>query len=433
MGMAKYKTGLVVYATGYGLLCLGGLAYHAAREEMSTRGSVAIILVQATEEGRPDCGDISVGGLRTLDRELRTLRLAGIDSCTVLFEGSSPSIEFDTSVFFAERRPSDALRARLADASAGRTVVVLRGDLPLLTAPTVSFLIEQHESAPSSVLLDVTGSLCITSGSGSWIDALLSTGDCGTMAADMGPEEVLRVAVAHEEDVMRFDDPARLGDIARVVRERTSARLASEGVFLVDPERITVDDLVSVGAGTTLLSGVHLLGATRIHPGCTIGPDCLIADSTVEQGCTVYYSVLESAHVRERTRIGPFTHLRPGADVGPEARLGNFVEVKAARLERGVKAGHLAYIGDAQIGPDVNVGAGTITCNYDGKTKAQTIIEEGAFIGSNTALVAPVRIGQGAFVAAGSTITEDVPPNARAFGRARQVVKPKKENEEDAG
>ena len=121
--------------------------------------------------------------------------------------------------------------------------------------------------------------------------------------------------------------------------------------------------------------------------------------------------------------MGPYAHLRPGADVGPEARIGNFVEIKSARLARGVKAGHLAYIGDADVGEDANIGAGTITCNYDGESKYRTIIEKGAFIGSNATLVAPVTIGEDAYVAAGSAITEDVPASGLAFGRARQVNK----------
>ncbi|MCK5585665.1 bifunctional UDP-N-acetylglucosamine diphosphorylase/glucosamine-1-phosphate N-acetyltransferase GlmU, partial [Candidatus Bipolaricaulota bacterium] len=148
-----------------------------------------------------------------------------------------------------------------------------------------------------------------------------------------------------------------------------------------------------------------------------------IEDTSIEVGCIVRYSFIEQARIRERTTVGPYAHLRPGADVGPEARIGNFVEIKSARLARGVKAGHLAYIGDADIGEDANIGAGTITCNYDGESKHRTIIEKRAFIGSNATLVAPVTIGEGAYVAAGSAITEDVPALGLAFGRARQVNK----------
>lgn len=208
-----------------------------------------------------------------------------------------------------------------------------------------------------------------------------------------------------------------------VARESIVRGLIERGVIIPDPDRTYADESVFVAPGSTLYPGTHLRGKTSIGPDCRIGPDCWIEDSSVEDGCIVRYSVIESSRIRAGSSVGPYAHLRPGADIGPEARVGNFVEVKAARLERGAKAGHLAYIGDADIGPEVNVGAGTVTCNYDGSAKNRTVIEAGAFIGSNASLVAPVRIGEGAIVAAGSTITEDVPARSKAFGRARQVVK----------
>jgi len=207
------------------------------------------------------------------------------------------------------------------------------------------------------------------------------------------------------------------------IRRRVLDALQASGVIILDPERTTVAESAEVAAGAVLFPGAIILGASTIGANARIGPDCWIEDSTVEDGCTVRYSVVESARVRAGSAVGPYAHLRPGADVGPEARVGNFVEVKAARLERGVKAGHLSYIGDADIGEGANIGAGTITCNYDGSAKHRTTIGAGAFIGSNAALVAPVTIGDGALVAAGSTITEDVPPESLAFGRARQVNK----------
>ncbi len=199
--------------------------------------------------------------------------------------------------------------------------------------------------------------------------------------------------------------------------------LLERGVVVPDPDRVYVDPEADVGSGTVLLPGTYLRGRCRIGVSCRIGPDCWIEDSTVDSGSIVWYSVLESARVREDSRVGPYTHLRPGSDVGPEARVGNFVEVKAARLGRGAKAGHLAYIGDAEVGEGVNIGAGAVTCNFDGVAKHRTVIEDGAFIGTNASLIAPVRIGKGAIVGAGSTITDDVPPQSLALGRARQVVK----------
>jgi len=199
--------------------------------------------------------------------------------------------------------------------------------------------------------------------------------------------------------------------------------LMQSGVEVIDPDRTYVGENVQVAPGAVLFPGTHLRGSTSIDSGCHIGPDCWIEDSIIGKECIVRYSCLEQSRIRERTTVGPYAHLRPGSDVGPEARIGNFVEIKDSRLERGVKAGHLAYIGNADVGEDANIGAGAITCNYDGESKHRTIIEKGAFIGSNAVLVAPVTIGEGAYVAAGSAITEDVPAAGLAFGRARQVNK----------
>lgn len=206
-------------------------------------------------------------------------------------------------------------------------------------------------------------------------------------------------------------------------RRHVVEALIQSGVDIIDPDRTYVGQDVKVAPGAVLFPGVHLRGATTIGAGCSIGPECWIEDCVIDQECTIRYATLEQARVREHTIVGPYAHLRPGADVGPEARVGSFVEIKNARLEKGVKAGHLAYIGDADLGQDVNVGAGTITCNYDGTEKHRTVIGRGAFIGSNASLVAPVTIGEGAYIAAGSAITEDVPPTGLAFGRARQINK----------
>jgi len=232
-------------------------------------------------------------------------------------------------------------------------------------------------------------------------------------------------------DERRHGEDAELDPVAR---KRVLDALRGIGVTVVDPDRTYVGEAVSVAAGTVLYPGTHLRGATTVGPGCRIGPDCWIEDTAIEDRCTVRYSVLEGSRVRADSTVGPYAHLRPGADVGPEARVGNFVEVKEARLGPGVKAGHLAYIGDADVGEGTNVGAGTITCNYDGVAKHRTVIEKDVFIGSNAALVAPVTIGEGAVVAAGSTITEDVPAGGLAFGRARQVNKRSdRKTEEGAG
>jgi bifunctional UDP-N-acetylglucosamine pyrophosphorylase/glucosamine-1-phosphate N-acetyltransferase len=179
-----------------------------------------------------------------------------------------------------------------------------------------------------------------------------------------------------------------------------------------------------VGPDTVVHPGVHLEGGTTVGAGCVIHAGVRIVDSTIEDGVVINnHCVITESHVRRGARVGPFAHIRPASDVGEDAHIGNFVELKKTTLGAGSKANHLAYLGDATIGSKVNVGAGAITCNYDGKVKSPTIIEDGAFIGSDSQLIAPVRVGAGAYVAAGSSITEDVPPGALAIARGRQVNK----------
>ncbi len=258
----------------------------------------------------------------------------------------------------------------------------------------------------------------------------------GSVPQEESPDELLGklVAALHPRtasltwpggrELRRIGDRWDLSQAEAWLRERTARRLALEGVTVVDPLHTYIGPKVKVGEDTTILPGSHLLGETRVGSDCLIGPDAYLADTEVASGARIWYSVLEGAWVGEGARIGPYAHLRPGARIGRGARIGNFVEIKNAELGEGVRAGHLAYIGDAEVGPGTNIGAGTITCNYDGVKKHRTVIGKWAFIGSNTALVAPVTVGEGAVVGAGSVITEDVPPYALALGRARQVIKP---------
>jgi bifunctional UDP-N-acetylglucosamine pyrophosphorylase/glucosamine-1-phosphate N-acetyltransferase len=201
-------------------------------------------------------------------------------------------------------------------------------------------------------------------------------------------------------------------------------KLMSEGVTIFYPDTCVIDCDVEVGADTTIEPFVQLLGKTRIGGDCRIRSYSVIQNSQigdevlVKPGC-----VLDEANVANGAVLGPFSHLRPGSEIGEEAHVGNFVETKKIRLGKRSKANHLTYLGDAEIGEGVNIGAGTITCNYDGVNKYKTIIENGAFIGSDATLVAPVRVGKGAYVAAASCITDDVPAESLALGRAKQVVK----------
>jgi bifunctional UDP-N-acetylglucosamine pyrophosphorylase/glucosamine-1-phosphate N-acetyltransferase len=200
--------------------------------------------------------------------------------------------------------------------------------------------------------------------------------------------------------------------------------LLEEGVTIFYPHTCVIDSDVEVGADTVIEPFVQLLGKTKIGADCRIRSYSVIGNSTLGDRVTVKPgTIMEDSRVGAGAVLGPYTHMRPGSEVGEGAHLGNFVETKKIKLGKGSKANHLSYLGDAEIGEAVNIGAGTITCNYDGVNKHKTVIEDGAFIGSDSTLVAPVKIGRGAYVAAASCITEDVPEDALALGRARQSVK----------
>lgn len=197
--------------------------------------------------------------------------------------------------------------------------------------------------------------------------------------------------------------------------------LRAAGVTLLDPSTTFMDDDVTIGGGTVIHPGVTLEGRTRIGANCRIRSWVRITDSTIGDNVFINDScVIVESRVDDDGRVGPFAHLRPGSHMKDASHVGNFVELKKTVLGEGSKANHLAYLGDATIGARVNIGAGTITCNYDGVKKHPTVIEDGAFIGSDSQLVAPVTIGAGAYVAAGSSITEDVPPGALGIARGRQ-------------
>ena len=236
--------------------------------------------------------------------------------------------------------------------------------------------------------------------------------------------EVETITVDDPTEIRGVNSQSELAELGSVVRQTRVAELMAAGVTVEDPATTYVGPDVEVGADTLLHPNVYLEGRTRIGAACEIHAGSRIVDSTIGEGTVVFnYCVIEDAVVGPRVRLGPFARLRPGSDVREDAHVGNFVELKKTVLGKGSKANHLAYLGDATIGDGVNVGAGTITCNYDGTTKHPTVIEDGVFIGSDSQLVAPVTIGKGAYVAAGSSITEDVPAGSLAIARGRQVVK----------
>jgi len=238
------------------------------------------------------------------------------------------------------------------------------------------------------------------------------------------------VSLEHVRDEVAHDAPPEESgkrETITTVSARPDPRafwLAGNGVTIKHPESCVIDPEVEVAAGTVVEPFVQLLGKTRIGANCRIRSFSVIENCTLGDGVLIRQScVLEDSTIADGAQIGPFAHLRPGSEIGENAHVGNFVETKKAKLGKGAKANHLTYLGDAEIGEGTNIGAGTITCNYDGVNKTKTIIGKNAFIGSDSTLVAPVTIGDGAYVGAASCITKDVPADALAVGRGHQVTK----------
>ncbi|MCC7008268.1 MAG: bifunctional UDP-N-acetylglucosamine diphosphorylase/glucosamine-1-phosphate N-acetyltransferase GlmU [Acidobacteria bacterium] len=352
------------------------------------------------------------------------------------------------------------------------TLLVLYGDVPLLQASTLQRLLEHHRSrgAAATVLTanlpdpfgygrivrDAQGRLTriVEERDASGDQRSIREINSGIYAFDLNPlfpalhsigadnaqgEYYLTdlVAMYHQRrlplETLTIDDAGELrgvntrlelADLGVVVRDRKRRSLMLAGVTLEDPSSAHIDDDVEVGSDTVIGPNVLLTGRTTIGAGCRIHAGVRISDSAVADGGVVLdHSVIVHSTIGRGATVGPFAHLRPGSRIGEAAHIGSFVETKNATFGARSKAGHLTYLGDATIGQDVNIGAGTITCNYDGERKHDTVIEDGVFIGSDSQLVAPVTIGRGAYVAAGSSITESVPAGALAVGRARQVVK----------
>ena len=369
-----------------------------------------------------------------------------------------------------------ALAARAAAADAQR-VLIVHADLPLLTAETFAALARaQREQGADLAFLTVElddptgyGRVLRANGRGAGYGAQhgavagiveetetdadtrrIREVNTGVYAADaawlwealerLGPgprgevylPDVIRAGLEAGRSVHahRIEDPAEaqqvntraeLARADRALRDRVRAELMAGGVTLVDPAATYVDAGVEVGEDTTLLPGTHLLGATAVGRECEIGPHAVLRDMLVGDGCTIGGSTLEGSTLADGVRVGPYCHVRPGSTIEADVHLGNYVEVKASRVGARSRVGHFSYLGDADIGSEVNIGAGTITANYDGVDKHRTEIGDGAFIGSDSMLVAPLRVGAGARTAAGSVVTRDVPDGALAIGAPARV------------
>ena len=353
------------------------------------------------------------------------------------------------------------------------TALLLYADVPLLQPATLHRLVEHHRASgaaatvltatvpdPSGygrIVRDKSGRIAriVEERDGSAEERTIREINSGIYALELGPlfTSLHRLATDNAQgeyyltdlvamyvqsgmvvETLQLDDATEvrgvnsrveLAEMARVMLDRKRRALMLDGVTLEDPATVYVEMDVEVGADTILAPGVTLTGGTAIGERCHVHAGCRISDSRIDADVTILdHSVIVDSIVQSHASVGPFAHLRPGSEVGSHAKVGNFVELKKTHLGPGSKAGHLAYLGDAVIGADVNIGAGTITCNYDGARKHTTTIEDGVFIGSDSQLVAPVTVGRNSYVAAGSSITEDVPEDALAVARSRQTNKP---------
>jgi bifunctional UDP-N-acetylglucosamine pyrophosphorylase/glucosamine-1-phosphate N-acetyltransferase len=349
------------------------------------------------------------------------------------------------------------------------TLVLLSGDVPLLTASTLRRLVETHEAASAAATVVTAmverpygyGRIVRTKGK---IARIVEERDAspevrqikeinsGIYAFDLAPLfEALRgiasqnaqgefyltdlvaiyrrrklpvetLIVDNPQEIRGINSRTELAEVSRIVRQTKNEELMAAGVTIVDPATTYIDPDVEIGPDTVIHPGVAIEGQSRIGGACEIHSNVRIVDSEIADRAVVRnFCLIIGSRIAEGASVGPFAHLRPETVVGEGARIGNFVELKKTTMGAGSKANHLAYLGDATIGEKVNVGAGTITCNYDGMHKHPTVIEDGAFIGSDTQLIAPVRIGKGAYVGAGSSITEDVPDGALGIARGRQT------------
>jgi bifunctional UDP-N-acetylglucosamine pyrophosphorylase/glucosamine-1-phosphate N-acetyltransferase len=235
---------------------------------------------------------------------------------------------------------------------------------------------------------------------------------------------VVPVAVADTDDVANVNDRLELSVAESRMRKRILERHMRAGVTIVDPEHTYVGADVSIGCDTVLFPGVHLAGRTVVGEDARIGPDASIVDCVIADRAIVRVSVLEGSTVCEGAAVGPFAYVRPGSQIGERVKIGDFVEIKNSTIGPDTKVSHLTYVGDADLGSNVNLGCGVVTVNYDGVRKYRTTVADEAFVGCNVNLVAPVSIGRGAYVAAGSTVTDDVPAGAFAIARERQTTKP---------
>ena len=360
-----------------------------------------------------------------------------------------------------------------------KTVAVLNGDVPLIRPESLRSLLERHEAQDARATLitahcdipglarvvrDSTGAIAeiveerdadertkaiteVNVGSycfnGPWLwDALenVPMSDGGeyylpaviAMAVrQVSPPE--SIEVSDPAEALGINDRVQLSEAETLLRERIRLHWMKSGVTMPDPSSVYIDADVSLGQDTTVLPNTHIIGASKVADRCVLGPNSIIDNARIGSECRVWSSVVEGSELAERVNVGPFTHIRPGSRIAEGVVLGNFAEVNRSVIGRSSKSAHFSYLGDAQVGEDVNIGAGTVTVNYDGESKLPTRIGDGAFIGCDTMLVAPVEIGAGAQTGAGAVVTKDVPPDTLAVGVPARVISKNKHKRDGGG
>lgn len=407
-----------------------------------------------------------VAGVPMVRHVADAARAAGFDQIVVVVSPEGEAIaeaagEASAAVQHEPRGTGHAALAGVMAVEGASNIAILNGDLPLLTADTLAAAAQRHLEADATLTF-VTAEVDDPSGYGrvdrkvgrvhaiveevdtdadtrtineinvglyiaraDWLREALSQlepsasgelylTDVVAAAVSDGTVETHRLASADE--VQQVNDRVELARAEGAMRARVRGRLMRDGVTIVDPASTFVDAGVEVGADTTLLPGVHLLGATVLGGGCEVGPNAVLRDITAGERVRVGSSTLEESTIEDDVEIGPYCHLRPGSYIERGVHLGNYVEVKASRIGAETRIGHFSYVGDAEVGQAVNIGAGTVTANYDGERKHRTEIGDGAFIGVDSMLVAPVNVGASARTAAGAVVIDDVPAGELAIG-----------------
>jgi bifunctional UDP-N-acetylglucosamine pyrophosphorylase/glucosamine-1-phosphate N-acetyltransferase len=441
---------------------------------------VAIVL--AAGEGKRMKSDLSkvvhkVAGLPIIKRVCNAVKDSGIDRCVVVVGHKKEQVE-DTmkdEVLYAVQKEQlgtgHAVIQAIPMIGDAKKVVVLCGDAPLISASTIKEALEQNEKNGESATIltacfenptgygriirnqngDVSGivehkdatdeqKLVNEVNSSMYCfdrDALLSSiskinnknaqneyylTDVIKIMISEG-KKVGTYKVNDKNDIMGINDRMQLAEANKIIKKRVNEKHMKEGITIIDPENTYIEENVEIGRDTIVYPGTILEGNTKIGSNCIIGPNSKITDSVIEDGASINNSVLVESKVGKDTKVGPFAYLRPNSNIGNNVRIGDFVEIKNSNIGNGTKVSHLTYVGDSDIGEKVNFGCGTVTVNYDGVRKYRTVVGDNVFLGCNTNLVAPVKVGNGAYTAAGTTVTEDVPEDALAIGRVRQEIK----------